>query len=130
MRLPSCFCIGFAFRVPLHFTKEHGKKQNERRDLRKNKISRPFAVIAVFLVCVILFVIVVIPVVFSVGNDAKDLINRVKNVEIKQLMTIKSNKEAAMVMKKSVRSIESILYRAKKSLKSQLEMEGIDYEKT
>ena len=40
-----------------------------------------------------------------------------------------SNKEAAKVMKKSVRSTESILYRAKKSLRSQLEMEGIDYEK-
>ena len=41
-----------------------------------------------------------------------------------------SNKEAAKVMKKSVRSTESILYRAKKSLRSQLEMEGIDYETT
>ena len=41
-----------------------------------------------------------------------------------------STKEAAMIMTKSVRSTESILYRAKKSLKTQLEMEGIDYEKT
>ena len=41
-----------------------------------------------------------------------------------------SNKEAAKVMKKSLRSTESILYRAKKSLRSQLEMEGIDYETT
>ena len=41
-----------------------------------------------------------------------------------------SNKEAAMVMRKSVRSTESILYRAKKSLKSQLEMEGINYERS
>ena len=40
-----------------------------------------------------------------------------------------SNKEAAKVMRKSVRSIESLLYRARKSLKSQLEMEGYDYEK-
>ncbi len=40
-----------------------------------------------------------------------------------------SNKEAAKVMKKSVRSIESLLYRARKSLKLQLEMEGFDYEK-
>ncbi len=40
-----------------------------------------------------------------------------------------SNKEAAAVMKKSVRSIESLLYRARKSLRSQLEMEGFDYEK-
>lgn len=40
-----------------------------------------------------------------------------------------SNKEAATVMGKSVRSIESLLYRARKSLKSQLEMEGFDYEK-
>ena len=73
-----------------------GLKSEKINEQTENKISRPFAVIAVFLVCVILFVIVVIPVVFSVGNDAKDLINRVKNVEIKQLMTIKSNKEAAM----------------------------------
>ena len=41
-----------------------------------------------------------------------------------------TSKEAAIVMKKSVRSVESILYRAKKSLRSQLEMEGFDYEKT
>ena len=41
-----------------------------------------------------------------------------------------SNNEVAKVMKKSVRSTESILYRAKKSLRSQLEMEGIDYETT
>ena len=40
-----------------------------------------------------------------------------------------TSKEAAIVMKKSVRSVESILYRAKKSLRSQLEMEGFDYEK-
>ena len=39
-----------------------------------------------------------------------------------------SNKEAARIMKKSVRSIESLLYRARKSLRSQLEMEGFDYE--
>lgn len=41
-----------------------------------------------------------------------------------------SNKEAAVIMKKSVRSMESVLYRARKSLKSQLEMEGFHYEKT
>lgn len=35
-----------------------------------------------------------------------------------------SNKEAAIVMKKSVHNIESLVYRARKSLKSQLEMEG------
>lgn len=40
-----------------------------------------------------------------------------------------SNKEAAGIMKKSVRSVESLLYRARKSLRSQLEMEGFDYEK-
>ena len=41
-----------------------------------------------------------------------------------------SNKEAAIIMKKSIRSIESILYRARKSLKSQLEMEGFEYAET
>jgi len=40
-----------------------------------------------------------------------------------------SSTEAAKIMKKSVRSIESLLYRARKSLRSQLEMEGFDYEK-
>ena len=40
-----------------------------------------------------------------------------------------SNKEAAKIMKKSVRSVESVLYRARKSLRSQLEMEGYIYEK-
>ena len=38
-----------------------------------------------------------------------------------------SNKEAAKIMKKSLRSLESTLYRARKSLKSQLETEGFDY---
>ena len=40
-----------------------------------------------------------------------------------------SNKEAARIMHKSVRSVESLLYRARKSLKAQLEKEGFDYEK-
>ena len=39
-----------------------------------------------------------------------------------------SNKEAATVMRKSVHSIETLVYRARKSLKSQLEMEGFIYE--
>ena len=39
-----------------------------------------------------------------------------------------SNKDAARIMKKSVRSVESLLYRARKSLRSQLEMEGFDNE--
>ena len=39
-----------------------------------------------------------------------------------------SNKEAAIVMKKSVHSIETLVYRARKSLKSQLEAEGFIYE--
>ena len=39
-----------------------------------------------------------------------------------------SNKEAAAVMKKSIHSIETLVYRARKSLRSQLEMEGFVYE--
>ena len=39
-----------------------------------------------------------------------------------------SNKEAAAVMKKSVHNIETLVYRARKSLKTQLEMEGFIYE--
>ncbi len=40
-----------------------------------------------------------------------------------------SNAEAAKIMKKSVRQIENLLYRAKKSLETQLREEGFDYEK-
>lgn len=40
-----------------------------------------------------------------------------------------SNKEAVAVMKKSVHNVETLVYRARKSLKSQLEMEGFVYEK-
>ena len=39
-----------------------------------------------------------------------------------------THKEAAMVMKKSVHNIETLVYRARKSLRSQLEMEGFIYE--
>ena len=39
-----------------------------------------------------------------------------------------TNKEAASIMKKSVHSIETLVYRARKSLKTQLEMEGFTYE--
>ena len=39
-----------------------------------------------------------------------------------------SNKDVAMVMKKSVHNVETLVYRARKSLKSQLEMEGFVYE--
>ena len=39
-----------------------------------------------------------------------------------------SNKEAAAVMKKSVHNVETLVYRARRSLKSQLEMEGFVYE--
>lgn len=40
-----------------------------------------------------------------------------------------SNKEAAKIMGKSVHNIETLVYRARKSLKSQLETEGFTYEK-
>lgn len=39
-----------------------------------------------------------------------------------------SQKEAARIMKKSVHNIETLVYRARKSLKSQLETEGFVYE--
>lgn len=39
-----------------------------------------------------------------------------------------SNREAAAVMKKSVHNIETLVHRARKSLKSQLEREGFVYE--
>jgi len=40
-----------------------------------------------------------------------------------------SNKEAALVLKKSVHNVETLLYRAKKSLKAELDKEGYVYEK-
>ena len=40
-----------------------------------------------------------------------------------------TNREAAIVLKKSVHNTETLLYRAKKSLKSELEKEGYVYEK-
>lgn len=39
-----------------------------------------------------------------------------------------SNKQTAAVMKKNVHSIETLIYRARKALKSQLELEGFVYE--
>ncbi len=39
-----------------------------------------------------------------------------------------SSREAAAVMKKSVHNIETLVYRARRSLKAQLEMEGFLYE--
>ena len=39
-----------------------------------------------------------------------------------------TNAEAAFIMKKSSRQIESLLYNAKKALKSELERSGFDYE--
>ena len=39
-----------------------------------------------------------------------------------------SNKEAALVMKRKVHSIETLVYRARGALKSQLEKEGFVYE--
>ena len=40
-----------------------------------------------------------------------------------------SNKEISIVMKKSKRQIENLLYRAKLSLKNELDKEGFYYEK-
>ncbi len=40
-----------------------------------------------------------------------------------------SNQETATVLKKSVRNVETLLYRAKQSLKSELNKEGFIYEK-
>ena len=39
-----------------------------------------------------------------------------------------SNAEAALIMKKSKRQIETLLYHAKKALRSELERSGFDYE--
>lgn len=78
------------------FLEKFGLKSEKISKHAEGKISRPFAVIAVFLVCVLVFVIVVVPVVFSVGSDVSDLIARIKNTEIKQLMSIKSRKNETL----------------------------------
>jgi RNA polymerase sigma-70 factor (ECF subfamily) len=39
-----------------------------------------------------------------------------------------SNEEAAVIMKKSKRQIETLLYNAKKALRSELERSGFEYE--
>ena len=39
-----------------------------------------------------------------------------------------SNKQTAAVMKKSIHNIETLVYRARKALKNQLELEGFEYE--
>ena len=39
-----------------------------------------------------------------------------------------SNKEAAAIMKKSVHSVETLVYRARRSLRSELDKEGFTYE--
>ena len=39
-----------------------------------------------------------------------------------------SNKQTASIMKKTVHNIETLVYRARKALKTQLEMEGFEYE--
>jgi RNA polymerase sigma-70 factor (ECF subfamily) len=39
-----------------------------------------------------------------------------------------SNAEAAIIMKKSKRQIETLLYNAKKALKTELERSGFEYE--
>lgn len=39
-----------------------------------------------------------------------------------------TNDEAATIMKRSKRQIENLIYRAKKTLKSELEKEGFEYE--
>ena len=39
-----------------------------------------------------------------------------------------TNREAAAVMGKSIHNIETLVYRARRSLRSQLEMEGFEYE--
>jgi len=39
-----------------------------------------------------------------------------------------TNAEAALIMKKSSRQVETLLYNAKKALKSELERSGFDYE--
>lgn len=56
---------------------------------------------------------------------------RIDYCQVLQLIYIEGfdNSAAASVMKKSNRQIENLIYRAKKALKSELEKEGVVYEK-
>lgn len=62
-----------------------------------------------------------------------DAMNRLKP-EYRQILLLVyfegfNLKESAVIMKKSVHNTETLIYRARKSLKSQLEMEDFQYEK-
>ncbi len=69
-------------------------------------------------------------------EDAKELHKALEklNPQYRQILWLVyfenfSNREAALVMKKPVRNVESLLYRAKQSLKTELNKEGFVYEK-
>ncbi|MDO4418902.1 MAG: RNA polymerase sigma factor [Ruminococcus sp.] len=69
-------------------------------------------------------------------EDAKELHKALEklNPQYRQILWLVyfenfSNREAAFVMKKPVRNVESLLYRAKQSLKTELNKEGFVYEK-
>ena len=69
-------------------------------------------------------------------EDAKELHKALEklNPQYRQILWLVyfenfSNREAALVMKKTVRNVESLLYRAKQSLKTELNKEGFVYEK-
>ena len=69
-------------------------------------------------------------------EDAKELHKALEklNPQYRQILWLIyfenfSNREAALVMKKTVRNVESLLYRAKQSLKTELNKEGFVYEK-
>ena len=61
-------------------------------------------------------------------NTMKKLRSQYRQVLMLVYFEQLSNREAASVMNKSVRQIENLLYRAKKTLKVQLEKEGYTYE--
>lgn len=71
-----------------------------------------------------------------IKEEQKILIHRaLKNLkaEYRQILWLTyfedfSNKEAAALMKKSVHNIETLLYRARQSLKTELDKEGFTYE--
>lgn len=71
-----------------------------------------------------------------IRNEEKLMLHKaMKNLktQYRQVLTLVyfeqlSNKEAGAVMHKTVRQIENLLYRAKASLKTELEKEGFEYE--
>ena len=63
-----------------------------------------------------------------VNKAINELIPEYRNVLWLTYFEEFSNKETAIILKKTERQIKNLLYRARKALKSKLEKEGFEYD--